>query len=44
MDKLLKLIERLIRIKWTGQLRLNFHEGSLSKKIEKTESVELNEE
>jgi len=39
---LLKFLKELFDNKWTGQLRLNFHEGNLSEKIEKKESCKLN--
>ena len=38
---LMKFLEELWVKKFTGQLRLNFHEGNLSEKIEKKESVRL---
>lgn len=38
---LLKFLEDLWVKKFTGQLRLNFHEGNLSEKIEKKESVRM---
>lgn len=41
LEKLIKLIGNLIIQGFTGQLRLNFHEGNLSEKIEKKESVKL---
>jgi len=37
--KLFELLDKLKFKKWTGQLRLNFHEGNLSEKIEKKESI-----
>ena len=43
LEALLKFFKELFEKKWTGQLRLNFHEGNLSEKIEKKEKVELNE-
>lgn len=36
---LVKFIEELWVKKFTGQIRLNFHEGNLSEKIEKKESL-----
>lgn len=41
LTKLLDFIKQLSDRKWTGQLRLNFHEGNLSEKIEKKESEKL---
>lgn len=38
---LLKFLKELFEKKYTGQLRLNFHEGNLSEKIEKKESIKL---
>ncbi len=29
--------------KFTGQLRINFYEGNLSEKVEKKESIKINE-
>jgi len=47
MDKielLIKLLKELFTKHYTGQLRLNFHEGNLSEKIEKKDSIKLIEE
>lgn len=41
LDLFLKFIKDLIDKRYTGQLRLNFHEGNLSEKVEKKESVRL---
>lgn len=41
LESFLKLIRDLVENKFTGQLRLNFHEGNLSEKIEKKESLKL---
>ena len=38
---LLKFLKELFDKRYTGQLRLNFHEGNLSEKVEKKESVRL---
>lgn len=38
---LMKFLEELWVKKFTGQLRLNFHEGNLSEKVEKKESIKL---
>lgn len=38
---LFKYLKKLIDRKFTGQLRLNFHEGNLSEKVDKKESVKL---
>jgi len=44
-EKLTLLLKELFEKKYTGQLRLNFHEGNLSEKIEKKENIKLlNEE
>ena len=40
---LLKFLKELFEKKYTGQLRLNFHEGNLSEKVEKKESIKLND-
>uniref|UniRef100_A0A6M3IUX5 Uncharacterized protein n=1 Tax=viral metagenome TaxID=1070528 RepID=A0A6M3IUX5_9ZZZZ len=40
---LMKFLEELWVKKFTGQLRLNFHEGNLSEKIEKKESMKLDD-
>lgn len=42
LDLFLKFIKDLMDKRYTGQLRLNFHEGNLSEKVEKKESVKLN--
>ncbi len=44
LQKLIQYLNELIKINFTGQLRLNFHEGNLSEKVEKKESVRLDEE
>lgn len=44
MDKLkllLAFLKNLMDAKWTGQIRLNLHEGNLSEKIEKKETHHL---
>jgi len=41
IEKLFRLIKEFLDNKFTGQVRLNFHEGSLSEKIEKKESLKL---
>lgn len=38
---LLKFLKELFEKKWSGQLRLNFHKGDLSEKMEKKESIKL---
>ncbi len=38
---LLEFITKLSESKFTGQVRINFHEGNLSEKIEKKESVKI---
>lgn len=38
---LMKFLKKLFEKRYTGQLRLNFHEGNLSEKIEKKESIKL---
>lgn len=42
LTALLKFLKELWENKFTGQLRLNFHEGNLSEKVEKKESIKLN--
>lgn len=37
----LKIIKELIKNKFTGQVRINLHEGNLSEKIEKKESIKI---
>ncbi len=44
LENFLKFLEKLFKNKFTGQLRLNFHEGNLSEKIEKKESIFLKED
>jgi len=44
IEKLLKFIKELIDSKKSAQLRINFHEGDVSEKIEIKESVRLNED
>ncbi len=41
IKKLLEFIKLLIDNKWTGQLRLNFYKGDISKKIDKKESFKI---
>ncbi len=44
MDKielLIRFIKKISENGFTGQLRLNFHEGNLSEKVEKKESVKI---
>ncbi len=43
LESLLKFLKDLFENNFTGQLRLNFHEGNLSEKVEKKESVKLDE-
>lgn len=43
IEKLFRLIKELMDTKKSIQLRINFHEGNLSEKIEKKESVKLDE-
>jgi len=38
---LLKIIKELWDKKFTGQIRLNFHDGNLSEKIEKKENIKI---
>ena len=38
---LIKFLKDLFEKRYTGQLRLNFHEGNLSEKVEKKESIKL---
>uniref|UniRef100_A0A6H2A2N0 Uncharacterized protein n=1 Tax=viral metagenome TaxID=1070528 RepID=A0A6H2A2N0_9ZZZZ len=44
IEKLLRFIKELMDNKKSCQLRLNFHEGNLSEKVEKKESIKLDEE
>ena len=41
LEVFLRFLKELIDRKYTGQLQLNFHEGNLSEKIEKKESMKL---
>ena len=41
LTALLELFKKLMNSKFTGQLRLNFHKGDLSEKVEKKESIKL---
>ena len=41
LEAFLKFIKDLMDKHYTGQLRLNFHKGNLSEKIEKKESILL---
>ena len=41
LESLLKLIKDLMEKRFTGQLRLNFHEGNLSERIEIKEKKNL---
>lgn len=43
LEVFLKFIKDLMDNQYTGQLRLNFHEGNLSEKIEKKENIRLDE-
>lgn len=42
LEAFLTLLRDLMDKRFTGQVRLNFHEGNLSEKIEKKESEMLN--
>jgi len=41
LKKLLALLKNLMDNKFTGQLRLNFHNGDLSEKVEKKEGFKI---
>lgn len=41
IKKILALLKELSDTKFTGQLRLNFHNGDISEKIEKKESFKV---
>jgi hypothetical protein len=43
LESFLTLLRDLMDKRFTGQVRVNFHEGNLSEKVEKKESVVLNE-
>jgi len=43
IEKLFRFIKELIDSKKSAQLRVNFHEGDLSEKIEIKESLRLDE-